>query len=353
MSEPSREAPVRSETADVTIHDVAREARVSIATVSRVLNGTNPVKGATSERVMAAVERLGYIPHSGARSLIKRETRTLGVLLPDMFGEFFSELIRGLDLVARRRGFALLVTCTHGEASAAETMLRTMHGKVDGMVILSSDLDLDAGLCRLLGRTPTVFLNQPDGPQAASYDAISVDNHGGALSMTRYLLGLGHRRIAFIGGPEHNMDARQRLEGWREAMASLAAEPDPALEVPGDFSEASGYRAACRLLKLPTRPTAIFAANDDMALGALAALRDQGVKVPEDISLAGFDDVPIVRYLSPALTSVRAPIPELGARAAERLLNIIEAGGASQARQETLDVVLVTRASTCPPRLTP
>lgn len=353
MPETRQDAPERTETADVTIHDVAREAGVSIATVSRVLNGSNPVKGATSERVMEAVERLGYIPHSGARSLIKRETRTLGVLLPDMFGEFFGELIRGLDQVARRRGYALLVTCTHGESSAAETMLRTMHGKVDGMVLLGSDLDLDAAMLRLLGRTPAVFLNQLEGAQAARFDAISVDNHGGALSMTRYLLGLGHRRIAFIRGPEHNMDARQRLEGWREAMAAVPGGPDPALEAPGDFSEASGYAAACRLLKVQPRPTAIFAANDDMAVGALAALRDQGVGVPEDISLAGFDDIPIVRYLSPALTSVRAPIPELGARAAERLLSIIEAGGSIKARQETLDVVLVTRASTCPPRLLP
>lgn len=348
MTDPEPENPPRGlPPADVTIHDVARLAHVSIATVSRVLNGSNPVKGATSERVMAAVEKLGYVPHSGARSLIKRESRTLGVLLPDMYGEFFSEVIRGLDRVARSRQYSLLVSCTHGDAWSAETMIQTMHGKVDGLALLSPDLQMDESLARVLGRRPTVFLNQLSGPLAARFDTIAVDNHGGALSMVHYLLGLGHERIAFIQGPESNLDAQQRLAGYREAMEARGSR---ALEAPGDFSEASGYRAMCRLLETDPRPTAVFAANDDMAIGALAALKDQGLRVPEDLSLAGFDDVPIVRYLTPPLTSIRASISDLGAKAAERLLSLIEAGASLQPRHETLEVVLVARASTAPPR---
>ncbi len=346
---PQEGAASQDDRAEVTIHDVARLANVSIATVSRVLNGSNPVKGATSSRVLEAIESLGYIPHSGARGLIKKETRTIGALLPDMFGEFFSEVIRGLDQVARNRRYSLLVTCTHGDMESAEAMLRTMHGKVDGLVILSSELEVHAGMARLLKRTPAVFLSQVAGGLEERFDSISVDNHGGALSMVRYLIGLGHARIAFIRGPENNTDALQRLEGYREAMAAHPATRDCVLEAQGDFGEASGYRAACRLLKAAPRPTAIFAANDDMAIGALAALKDQGLRVPEDISLAGFDDVPIVRYLTPALTSIRAPISDLGARAAERLLTVIESGGAVQPRQQTLEVLLVPRGSTCPP----
>jgi len=346
---PQEGAASQDDRAEVTIHDVARMANVSIATVSRVLNGSNPVKGATSTRVLEAIESLGYIPHSGARGLIKKETRTIGALLPDMFGEFFSEVIRGLDQVARNRHYSLLVTCTHGDMESAEAMLRTMHGKVDGLVILSSEMEVHAGMARLLRRTPAVFLSQVAGGLEQRFDSISVDNHGGALSMVRYLIGLGHARIAFIRGPENNTDAQQRLDGYREAMAALPATRECTLEAQGDFGEASGYRAACRLLKAPVRPTAIFAANDDMAIGALAALKDQGLRVPEDISLAGFDDVPIVRYLTPALTSIRAPISDLGARAAERLLTVIESGGAVQPRQQTLEVLLVPRGSTCPP----
>ncbi len=349
----SREVPEepeqRGSEAEVTIHDVAREAEVSIATVSRVLNGSRLVRGATRERVQGAVKKLGYVPHGGARSLIKRETRTIGVLLPDMFGEFFSEVIRGLDQVARQRNYSLLVTCTHGEPRSAETMLRTMHGKVDGMVVLSSDIEMHAALKNLLRRTPVVFLNRVLGSGVEQFDSICVDNRGGALAMTRYLMGLGHERIAFVKGPDGNSDAEERLLGYREGMKSLPGGGSTLLEVPGDFSEGGGYRAVARVLQIDPRPTALFAANDAMAIGALAALKERGIRVPEDVSLAGFDDVPIIRYLSPPLSSIRTPITDLGAGAAERLLALIEAGGTIQPRQQTLEVLVVARSSTGPP----
>ena len=335
--------------AEVTIHDVAREAKVSIATVSRVLNGNRTVRDVTRERVQEVIRRLRYVPHGGARSLIKRETRTIGVLLPDMFGEFFSEVIRGLDQVARQRHYSLLVTCTHGEPQSAEAMVRPMHGKVDGLVVLSSDIAMYAPLKHLLRRTPVVFLNHVQGPGADQFDSISVDNHSGAMAMTRYLMGLGHERILFVKGPDGNGDADERLQGYREAMKG---QPDGApnfMEVSGDFSEGSGYQATSRIVQMEPRPTAIFAANDAMAIGILCALKERGIRVPEDISLAGFDDIPMVRYLSPPLSSIRTPIPELGSGAAERLLAMIEAGGAIRPRQQTLEVLLVARASTGPP----
>ena len=335
--------------AEVTIHDVAREAKVSIATVSRVLNGNPTVRDETRERVQEVIRRLRYVPHGGARSLIKRETRTIGVLLPDMFGEFFSEVIRGLDQVARQRHYSLLVTCTHGEPQSAEAMVRIMHGKVDGLVVLSSDIEMYAPLKELLRRTPVVFLNHVQGPGADQFDSISVDNHSGAMAMTRYLMGLGHERIVFVKGPDGNGDADERLQGYREAMKGQPGDAPNFMEISGDFSEGSGYQATGRIVQMEPRPTAIFAANDAMAIGILCALKERGIRVPEDISLAGFDDIPMVRYLSPPLSSIRTPIPELGSGAAERLLAMIEAGGAIRPRQQTLEVLLVARASTGPP----
>jgi len=238
---------------EATIHDVARVAKVSIATVSRALNGEGTVREDTRQRVTAAVKELGYIPHSGARSLKMRETRTLGVLLPDIFGEFFSEVIRGLDQVARERGYSLLVTCTHGDASSAATMLRAMHGRVDGLVVLASDMRIQ-GLLKVLPRlTPVVFLNRIE--ESDRFDSITVDNYGGAFAMTRHLLELGHVRILFIQGPVGNHDASERLRGYREAVADQASR---AWEVAGDFTEDGGFRAVNRILDLGDRPTAIL-----------------------------------------------------------------------------------------------
>jgi len=175
---------------------------------------------------------------------------------------------------------------------------------------------------------------------------VSVDNRGGALTMTRYLMGLGHRRIAFIKGPEGNGDADARLQGYREAMeVQEGAEP---LELQGDFSEEGGFRAACRALRMSPLPTAIFAANDTMAIGAYRALRERGVRIPGNVSVAGFDDVPFVSYLDPPLTSIHAPISELGGRAAKRLLDRIESEEELTPQQQSLEVLLVARSSVGP-----
>lgn len=338
-----QDAPAQS----ATIHDVAREAQVSIATVSRVLNGADTVRGATLEKVKAALAKLQYVPHGGARSLVRRETRTIGVLLPDMHGEFFSEIIRGIDQVTRQRDYSLLVTSTHGDSRSAEAMLRTLHGKVDGLIVLTSDPEMFRAVRGLVSRTAVVFLNHVPGGvpggDAEGFDTISVDNQGGALAMTRYLAGLGHRRIAFVKGPEGNADAAERLQGYREAMAGL--EDAAPVEVPGDFTEAGGFAAASRVLQMDPRPTAIFAANDTMAIGVYRGLREQGIRIPADLSVAGFDDVPFVRYMDPPLTSIHAPITDLGSGAARRLLDRLESAAGHAPRQESLEVMLVARAS--------
>jgi LacI family transcriptional regulator, galactose operon repressor len=330
-----------------SIKEVALKAGVSIATVSRVINDKGPVAVETRQRILAAIEQLRYVPHGAARSLITNQTDTIGVLLPDLYGEFFSEVIRGIDLAARRSGFHVLISGFHSDRAEIEAVLRALRGRVDGLIVLSPDVDAQALRRNLPETLPVVLLNtrvngRGDG---AAFDAINVDNHGGAFAMVRHLAALGHRRIALIRGPAENADARERLRGYRDALRAEGIAPSPELEIPGDFSEDSGYRAGRQLLALEPRPEAVFAANDSMAIGCLFALREAGVEVPGGVALAGFDDIPIARYVTPQLSSVHVPIAELGTRAMERLLHAVEHKNEHERRQETVPTALVVRGS--------
>jgi LacI family transcriptional regulator len=328
-----------------TIKDVARAAGVSVASVSRALNGHENVTDETRARILKAADDLRYVPHAAARSLITRRTDTVGAVLPDLHGEFFSELIRGMDTAARGSGRHLLISSSHGSASEAAQALLTLQGRVDGLLVMSPHADTRMLAANLPQALPIVLMNTRIA--SGSYAALSVDNHGGAAAMMRYLIDSGYRRIAFIGGPAQNFDAEERLRGYREA---LAAEPG-AVEIvlPGDFSEASGYRAGLDLCARRERPDAIFAANDMMALGCLFALTEHGLRVPDDIALAGFDDVPIARFASPPLSTVRVRIAELGRLAFERLVAAIDGDPDATRIHERLACELVVRQSTGKP----
>jgi LacI family transcriptional regulator len=303
----------------VTIRDVARDAKVSVATVSRVLNASGPVHPTTSARVREAAERLRYVPHGGARSLVTSETYTLGVVLPDIYGEFFSEVIRGLDAAARGHGYHLLLSSAHASPAEMKAALRSMRGRVDGLVVMLPDLDALELLAHLPDGAPVVLLNRAVG----QFPALTIDNHGGARAMVRHLLALGHRRIGTIVGAKSNADAGERLRGYRAALAEAAVPRRAEWEVRGDFTEAGGHAAVGALLAAAERPTAIFAANDAMAIGALSALREAGVRVPHEMAVAGFDDIPMARYVDPPLSSVHVPIARLGTRAVERLMAML------------------------------
>jgi len=324
----------------VTIRDVAREAEVSVATVSRVLNGKGPAHHETERRIRRIAKRLRYVPHGAARSLITRRTNTFGVLLPDLYGEFFSEVIRGIDLCARRGGFHLVVSSSHSDRAETESMIRAMRGRVDGMIVLSPEErppDLDSNLPKDF---PAVLLNSAP---LRGYDTIDIDNFGGAAGMARHLYGLGHRRIAFVCGPAGNRDASERLRGYRTAMRTLPG--SEILEIPGDFGETAGYDACEKILKLRRRPTAIFAANDSMAIGLLCAFREADFLVPEDFAIAGFDDIPIARYVTPPLTTVRVPIAGLGERATRLLFEAVAGGAGRRRRTDVLPTALIVRES--------
>ncbi len=325
------------------IKDVAELAGVSIATVSRVVNDIDKVKAGTRERVLAAAHKLKYTPNAAARGLITKRTESIGLLLPDLYGEFFSEVIRGADEAAQRKKYHLIVSSSHNELNEIEGALRVMRGRVDGLIVMSPQVNSEILLRNLPKYLPVVLLNcAVDSPR---FDSILPNGFTGTKEMIRYLLGLGHRRIAIIKGNDQNVDARERLRGYRAAMREFGAPLNVELEFSGDFTEASGFDAVQKLLKGRRRPTAIFASNDSMAIGAMSALHEAGVKIPKEMSICGFDDIPIARHLRPALTTVHIPICDLGTMAIERLLSHIGNGRKVQPTRTIVPTSLSIRLS--------
>lgn len=324
----------------MTIIDVAREARVSVASVSRVINGHTNVTAATRQRIVEVVERLQYVPHTTARSLITKRTHVIGVLLPDLYGGFFSELIRGIDSAARELKLHLLLSSSHGDVAEMAAAIRAMRGRLEGLLVLAPQLDA-AGLGELDAEVPTVFMNSRVDDGASS--SLAIDSYGGARAMVRHLIARGHRAIAHVTGPVDNFDSHERERGYRDELAASAPAARP-LVVRGDFTETSGYTAGRALGAQVPRPDAVFAANDVMAIGCLSAFDALGLAVPGDIAIAGFDDIPLAAFVRPTLTTMRVPIVELGRGAVVQLAAAI-ADPASPPVTVTLQPELVVRES--------
>jgi LacI family transcriptional regulator len=328
-------------TRTVTIRDVAREAQVSVASASRALNGSDSVTEAMRERVVSAARRLRYVPHSGARILSTRRTHTLGVILPDLHGEFFSEVIRGADLAARARGQHLLLSSAHDDADVVAKVIRSMRGRADGLLVMSPHIDAQVLADSLADDLPMVLLNTE--VEGGRHPCFRVDNHAGAYAATRHLAERA-RRVAHIAGPLDNSEAQERMRGWRDALGEAAG---PVL--PGDFTEESGFRAGQALAAMDPRPDAVFAANDMMAVGCLEALAEARIAVPGEMAVAGFDDIPLARLMRPSLTTVSAHIVDLSRRALERLARLVEE---PDAQEELLEIVrpdVVVRESSLRP----
>ncbi len=332
----------------VTIKDVAREANVSVATVSRALNGQHNVAEAVRLRVQGVAERLHYTPHHAARSLSSRRTRTIGVVLPEIYGEFFSELMFGIDQVAREHGLHLLVSSYHGDPREQGDALRSMRGRVDGLLVMSPYDDVDGHLAGALAMLPTAVLISSHLSLPGQL-RIGIDNHAGARAMVAHLAGMGHAQIAFVSGPQGNHEAEERLRGYVDGLAEWLPDSTPVV-LQGDFREASGERAAEALLAGSSLPDAVFAANDMMALGCLSAFSAAGVAVAADIALAGFDDIPLARHVPPGLTTMRVDIAALGADAMRRLLAPADE---DQSEHDLRPPQLVVRGSTARARASP
>lgn len=320
---------------EATIRDVARRAQVSVASVSRALNGLDHVSEATRAKVAEAVDELGYVPHAGARSLSLARTNAIGVLLPDVHGEFFSEIVRGMDVEANRRGYLLLLSNMHAGGAQAEAALRAMRGRVDGLVVMAPHLDRAAIVRALPPASRAVLINAPS--DVRSHSNIRIDNRAGVHAVVEHLRSIGRRRILYIGGPADNLDAQER-------EAAFAAEGETrAVSVAGDFTVESGEDAVRSSIRSGQQFDAVFAANDMMAIGAMQALRAAELRIPQDVAVAGFDDVPLAKHLD--LTTVRVRIAELGARALTQLIAMIENGG-GQPHCELHSPELVIRGST-------
>ncbi|WP_320064434.1 LacI family DNA-binding transcriptional regulator [Micromonospora sp. RTGN7] len=331
---------------NVTIAMIARLAGVSVPTVSRVINGRSDVAPRTRERVEELLTRHGYRRRPPSR---RSDSALIDLVFNDLDSPWAVEIIRGVEDVAHSGGVGTVVSAIHQRTSSAKQWLDNMRTRsTRGVIFVTSMVapPLQAELRRL--NLPVVIVD-PAGvaPQAAS--TIGATNWAGSLGANQYLLGLGHRRIGFIAGPPQLMCSRARLDGYRAALEGAGVAVDDALIFPGNFYHEAGYAAGTQLLALPDPPTAIFASSDQMALGVYEAVRKRGLRVPDDISVVGFDDLPEVRWCSPPLTTVRQPLVEMGMLAARTVLRLAQGEKIESPRVE-LATELVVRDSAAAPR---
>jgi DNA-binding LacI/PurR family transcriptional regulator len=325
----------------IIMADVGRLAGVSHQTVSRVINGSPHVRSETRQRVLAAMEELGYQPNSVARALATGRSKTLGVVSFDttLYGP--ASTLYGIERAAHEAGYFIIVASLKvlERAAVMDAVNRLRVRGVDGILVIAPQEDAVEALRHAPPEVPLVAVEA--GPEGA-VPVVSVDQFAGAVLATRHLLDLGHRSVWHLAGPKDFIEAQQRLEGWRNALAVAGIEPPPPLF--GDWSARAGYEFGCRLSEDPTL-TAIFAANDQMALGVLRAMQEAGREIPAQVSVVGFDDIPEAAYLMPPLTTIRQDFDEVGSRSLRLLLTAIETGERASAGSR-VQPQLIVRAST-------
>jgi LacI family transcriptional regulator len=327
-----------------TLETVAVAAGVSMATVSKVLNDRGDVASATRTRVQGLLDEFGYVPPGravGDRSAARR--RTVELVFTALDSSYSVEILRGvtsspMDVVVSSMS-KLSRSWSSGLVSAGRS----------GAIIVTSQLTPSDQRNLARGHVPYVLIDPAAELPDPKVMTVGATNWAGGLAATRHLLDLGHRRIAVIGGPVAMLCSRARISGYSEAMASAGIEAEPSLIRNGSFHHVGGYQAARALFELPEPPTAIFACSDEQAFGVAEAARVTGRRVPEDVSVVGFDDIPISRWFSPPLTTVRQPLADMGRIAAEMLATMID-GTEPQGRQVELATELIIRSSTAPPR---
>ncbi|MFN2167762.1 MAG: LacI family DNA-binding transcriptional regulator [Anaerolineae bacterium] len=327
-----------------TIKDVAAQAGVSRQTVSRVINDKGEVSDATRARVLAAIEELGYQPNAVARSMVAGRTHTLGCVSPNLIDYTLANIIEGAQAEARRQGYFVLTGSAPQEDDVQALLQEMIHRRVDGLLVLNPYAD---GRYRhflsLADRgTPVVYLNNT--PRQEPISSVRCNDFEGGYRAARHLLELGHTRIATIVGPENEECTADRLEGYRQALSEVGLDVDPRLRADGDWSATSGYRAGQELLAAAPDFTGIVSQNDQMAVGAIRALREAGRAVPEAVSIIGFDDIPLASYFDPPLTTFRQPMQESGRRAIQLLIGQIE-DPTRRPEQVLLHARLVERSS--------
>jgi DNA-binding LacI/PurR family transcriptional regulator len=306
----------------VTIKSIAREAGVSLTTVSRALNDRPDIDPATRQRVLTIAQELGYHPSSLARSLVTQRTHTLGLAVRTLSDMWVVEIVPAIEELARNAGYEVFISTHYADPDKERRVLDTFRSRqVDGTLVISSTLGAAYSQFQDEWSMPIVLIS----PLIATPHCYQVrnDDMGGARMATHHLMGLGHRRIGHIGVPTWSLPGADRLAGYALALETIGLAPDPALVFLGDASVASGLEGAGALLSLPDAPTAFFCFNDLTAVGAMRAARSRGLRVPEDVSVIGFDDVALARYVDPPLSTIKQDMAELGRRATQMLLDLI------------------------------
>ncbi|GAC1478983.1 MAG: LacI family DNA-binding transcriptional regulator [Gemmatimonadaceae bacterium] len=335
----------------VTLRDVAKRSRVSTATVSAVVNGALWVSAETRVRVQRAVDVMGYHPNQLARGLKTRRGYAVGVIVSDLTNPFFTEIVRSLSHAMREDERALFLCDSDHRFDIGDSNFRMLlDGHVAGVVLVGDSVREETlqRYARRRGRVPVIAIERDY--RADGVSCLLVDSQKGAYTMTRHLLACGHRRIAMIGGPTDGPGSAtfgraQREAGYREALEEAGHRCDPACVAEGNFRYTGGRDAMVRLLALPQPPDAVFAANDMMALGAMDAARQAGLRIPDDVALAGYDDVPTAALTTPGLTTMAVPKREIGIAAAEMLGQQIALLGRHRAVRRTFAAQLVVRES--------
>lgn len=301
------------------VKDVANLAQVSTATVSRVLTGLGNVKESNKEKVWKAVRELEYYPNSIGRQLRKMETKTILVIVPDITNSFFSGILRGIERIAMIKGYQVLLGDTQNK-EADDYFTYLYQKKVDGMILLTSKIDLE-NLKNLYDHFPIVLACE--GVESVDIPTVSINNMKSAEEITQYLIDLGHKNIIHVAGPLDGILGKNRLQGFKNTMKKNSLEINNDFIIEGDFSLNSGYKIGEKLLNKKSSPSAIFAANDEMAIGIIKVFKKHGVKVPEDVSIIGFDNIKASEIVEPELTTFSQPTYKIGEKAMGLLLALM------------------------------
>ncbi|AVF36607.1 DNA-binding transcriptional regulator CytR [Rahnella sikkimica] len=331
-----------------TMKDVAEQAGVSTATVSRALMNPEKVSASTRQKVDQAVMAVGYSPHALSRNLKRNESRTILVIVPDICDPFFADLIKGIERTAAENGYLVLIGDCAQQNQQEKTFINLIITKqIDGMLLLGSDLPFDASKEEQRNLPPMVMANE-FAPEL-ELPTVHIDNLTAAFEAVHYLLNLGHQRIACIEGPKHMPLCQYRSQGYIQALRRNGISVENALTAQGDFSYESGAQAVTELMALPSPPTAIFCHNDIMAIGAMFQAKKMGLRIPQDLSVVGFDDIKASQFTDPPLTTVAQPRFQLGRQAMLLLLEQLQ-GNPGQSGSLLLDSELVVRESTAAPK---
>jgi len=328
-----------------TIKEIAKKAKVSIATVSRALNNDDKVKPETRDLIKSIAEDLDYNPNIMARNFVKQQSNIIGLVLPDIFDEFFTEVIKGVEQHCFSEGYYTMVTSSHSKRTTVEAIVDFMSTGLVGGIIMMAPVIGDNNLKDLIkkSRVPFVIINGKK--DLMNTDTINVDNYNGAFKMTEYLIKKGYKKIAHITGEKGNADADERLKGYTDALKKYNHKINKNWIVEGAFTIESGVEGFNAINKLINRPEVIFAANDMMAIGCYNAARKLGIKIPSEIGIAGFDNIFMSGYLTPRLTTVNVPIYDIGFNAAKLILNRIRKGENIKPQHIKIPVSLIEGSS--------